>query len=299
MAGDIVVPASVSADLASRVAQSTGVDFRALQDANAVTQPLRRQRVGMYQRYYGGNMDEGWTRWLLEDFEFPYTSLIDAEIRAGDLNEKYDVIILPDDNTGMMTGEATQDRAEEYPPEYRSGFGDEGVAALEEFVRNGGTLVTFAAAADLPIAEFDLPVRDIAAGVASRDFWAPGSTLRIDVETDDPLGFGMPERALATFVRGGQVYEALAGAESANVRRIASYVDSDVLQSGQLWGEDVIAGKAAMVAVRHGDGEVVLIGFRAQHRAQTHGTFKLLFNALVSRTPSTGGVAAESSNGRR
>jgi hypothetical protein len=300
MAGDIVIPTSVSADLASRIAQSTGVDFRALQqDANAVTQPLRRQRVGMYQRYYGGNMDEGWTRWLLEDFEFLYTSLMDAEIREGDLNEKYDVIILPDDNAGMMTGEATRDRADEYPPEYRSGFGEEGVAALQAFVRNGGTLVAFAAAADLPIAEFDLPVRDIVAGVPSREFWAPGSTLRIDVETDDPLGFGMPDRALATFFRGGQVYEALAGAESANVRRIASYTDGDVLQSGQLWGEDVIAGKAAMVAVRHGDGEVVLIGFRAQHRAQTHGTFKLLFNALVSRTPSGGGVAAESSNGRR
>jgi hypothetical protein len=299
MAGDIVVPASVSADLASRVAQSTGVDFRALgQDPASVTQPLRRQRVAMYQRYYGGNMDEGWTRWLLEDFEFPYTSLMDAEIRAGDLNQKYDVIILPDDNAGMMTGDATRDRADDLPPEYRSGFGDEGVAALEAFVRSGGTLVTFAGAAELPIDRFELPVREIVGDLPGREFWAPGSTLHIDVVNDDPLGFGMPDRALATFFRGSHVYEALAGEESANVRRIASYVDRDVLQSGQLWGEDVIAGKAAMVGVRHGEGEVVLIGFRAQHRAQTHGTFKLLFNALVSRAPAGGGVAAEASNGR-
>ena len=148
---------------------------------------------------------------------------MDDDIRAGNLHERYDVIILPDDDIGMMTGEATRDRAEEYPPEYRSGFGDEGVAALEAFVENGGTLVTFAAAADLPIQEFDLPIRNIVADLPGREFWAPGSTLRIDVETDDPLGFGMPDRALATFGRGGQVYEALAGERSADVGRTASW----------------------------------------------------------------------------
>jgi hypothetical protein len=300
MAGDFIVPSSVSAGLASTVAASTGVDFRALEaDAAAVTRSLRRQRVGMYQRYYGGNMDEGWTRWLLEDFKFPYTTLMDAEIRAGNLHERYDVIILPDDELGMMTGEATRDRAEDYPPEFRSGFGDEGIAALEAFVENGGTLVTFAAAADLPIEEFGLPVRNIVADLPGREFWAPGSTLRIDVENDDALAFGMPARALATFVRGGQVYEVLAGERSADVRRIASYTDRDVLHSGQLWGEDVIAGRAAAIAVQHGNGEVVMFGFRPQHRAQTHGTFKLLFNALVSRAPDGAGVAADAGSGAR
>jgi hypothetical protein len=284
LAGDFIIPRTVAPDVAARIAQETGVDFRALaQDAGAVALPVQRQRVAMYQRFYGGNMDEGWTRWLLEDFEFPYTTLLDAEIRAGDLERKYDVIILPDDGAGMMTGEATAERAEEYPAEFRSGFGDEGVAALQAFVRSGGTLVTFASAGDLPIERFDLPVRNIVAGLPGREFWAPGSTLRVAVRNDDPLGLGMPDRALATFTGSGQVYEAVAGAGSQNVRRIASYLDRDVLESGQLRGEDLIANKAAIVAVRHGDGEVVLIGFRAQHRAQTHGTFKLVFNALVSR----------------
>ncbi len=298
--GDFIVPATVSSTIATRVAQSTGVDFRALdQNATEVSQPVRRQRVGMVQRYYGGNMDEGWTRWLLEDFQIPYTTLLDAAIRAGNLNRNYDVIILPEDDVGMMTGEATRERAAEYPPEYRSGFGDEGVAALEAFVRNGGTLVTFAGAGDLPIQRFGLPVRNIVADRPGREFWAPGSTLRIDVRTNDALAFGMPDRALATFLRGSQVYEVQAGARSADVRRIASYIDRDILQSGQLRGEELIAGKAAMVAVKHGRGEVVLIGFRAQHRAQTHGTFKLLFNALVSRAPADGPVAAEADASRR
>jgi hypothetical protein len=293
LAGDFVIPRTVAPDVAARIAQETGVDFRALeQDAGAVTLPVQRQRVAMYQRFYGGNMDEGWTRWLLEDFEFPYTTLLDAEMRAGDLERKYDVIILPDDGAGMMTGEATAERAEEYPAEFRSGFGDEGVAALQAFVRGGGTLVTFASAGDLPIERFDLPVRNIVAGLPGREFWAPGSTLRVTVRNDDPLGLGMPDRALATFTGSGQVYEAVAGAGSQNVRRIASYLDRDVLESGQLRGEDLIANKAAMVAVRHGEGEVVLIGFRAQHRAQTHGTFKLVFNALVSRGAPGSPVAA-------
>jgi hypothetical protein len=299
-AGDFVVPSGLAANVAARIAQQTGVDFRALdQDVSAVTRPVQRQRIAMYQRFYGGNMDEGWTRWLLEDFEFPYTTLRDAEIRAGNLKNKYDVIILPDDRAGMMTGEATAERAEEYPPEFRSGFGDEGVAALEAFVQNGGTLLTFASAADLPIDEFDLPVRNIVADRPGREFWAPGSTLRTTIRNADPLGLGMPERALATFMGPSQVYEVVAGAESAKVRRIASYVDRDVLQSGQLRGEELIAGKAAIVAVTHGEGEVVLIGFRPQHRAQTHGTFKLVFNALVSRAPAGAGVAAGASSTSR
>ncbi len=73
------------------------------------------------------------------------------------------------------------------------------------------------------------------------------------------------------------------GPRSQETERIVTYVDRDVLQSGWLLGEEAIAGKAAVVAVGHGEGTVFLIGFRAQHRHQTHGTYKLVFNALVER----------------
>ena len=106
----------------------------------------------------------------------------------------------------------------------------------------------------------------------------------------------MPEDALATFLAGGQVYETVSGARSADVRRIVTYIDRDILQSGWLLGEEAIANKAAVVSVEHGEGTVLLIGFRAQHRAQTHGTFKLFFNALVNgRVPM--GVAAAGGRG--
>ncbi len=243
----------------------------------------------MYQRYLGGNMDEGWTRLLLERFGFPYTTLKDPEIKAKDLHEHYDVIILPDDNIMQMTGEGANEgfssrRPEAYPPRYRSGFGKEGVEALDAFVKQGGTLVTFARASALPIEKFKLPIRNVVDGVPSKEFWAPGSTLRMNVDTTNPLGYGMPEEALGLFLVGNHAYQVIPSDRNHRIARVATFVDRDIMQSGWLLGEEHIAEKAAIVSVGHGDGKVVLIGFRAQHRVQVHGTFKFVFNALVHST---------------
>ena len=287
-AGDFIVPASATGTVVTEIARTTGVSFSALDiDATGVSQPLQRNRIGMYQRYYGGNMDEGWTRWLLEAFAFPYDTLMDAAITEGNLRNAYDVIVLPADSVTRMTGESSEgggrsgSRPEDYPPAYRSGFGDEGVAALEAFVNTGGTLVTFAQAGDLPIQKFRLPVRNLVAGLSSTEFWSPGSTLRVDINHTNPLAYGMPADGLAAFLGGNQVYEVVATPHNDRVQRIVTFIDRDILQSGGLLGEDTLAEKAAMGSVQHGQGRVVLIGFRAQHRAQTHGTFKLVFNALM------------------
>jgi len=281
--GDFWVESAPDA-LVARIAEQTGVDLQAMDvDGGDAAPAATRRRIAMYQRFYGGNIDEGWTRWLLEDFAFPYTSLFDPELKAGDLNRKYDVIIIPEDDVETLTGNR-RDRPgpeQDYPPEYRSGFGDEGVKALEAFVEAGGTLVTFGEAGDLAIEKFDLPVRNVVAGLSSTEFWSPGSTLRVHVDDTDPVAYGMPEDALATFLAGSQVYQLVPTAENERADRPVTYVHRDILQSGWLLGEDHIADKAAMVSVDHGSGKVVLIGFRAQHRAQTHGTFKLLFNTLV------------------
>ena len=291
--GDFIVATSAADTILAEVAQTTGVDFLAL-DTNVrnISQIIRPSRLGMYQRYYGGNMDEGWTRWLLEAFAFPYDTLMDTAITDGNLNDAYDVIVLPADGVARMTGEPSEtsgrggSRPEDYPPAYRSGFGDEGVAALEAFVKNGGTLVTFAQAGDLPIQKFGLPVRNLLAGLSSTEFWSPGSTLKVNIDRTNALAYGMPADGLATFLGGNQVYEVVATPRNDRVKRIVTFVDRDILQSGWLIGEDVIAEKAAMVSVQHGLGQVVLIGFRVQHRAQTHGTFKLFFNALIgTRVP--------------
>jgi hypothetical protein len=295
--GDFLVGPVVDAASVAEIVEETGVDFMPLNsDPTASSYPLTPQRIGMYKRYLGGNMDEGWTRWLLEDFAFPYTSIMDADILAGNLERRFDVIILPADSKEMMTGEGRgEGEPSDVPPEYRSGFGAAGVAALEAFVERGGTLVTFAQAGQLVLDDFDVPVRNAVAGLSGNRFWAPGSTLRVRVEDDHPLTFGMPANALATFLAGGQVYETVADARSADVERLVTYVDRDVLQSGWLLGEDAIANRAAVVSVKKGSGTVLMIGFRAQHRAQTHGTFKLFFNALLDRPDGPLQIAA---NGR-
>lgn len=279
-AGDFWVPDAPDA-LVSEIAASTGVDFRAMGvDAGDAFAPVAtRQRVGLFQRYWGGNMDEGWTRLLLEQFGFAYETVRDADILGGRLRERFDVIVLPDDGLAQMTGE--WDQPETYPDEFRSGFGRAGIDALEAFVESGGTLVTFAEAGDLVIDGFGLPVRNIVDGVPTTEFWAHGSTLRVNVDTDHPLGWGMPDEALVVFFGANQVYEVQRSGDGQAYHRVADYVSRDVLRSGQLDGEGLIADRAALLAVDHGDGQVVMIGFRTQHRAQTHGTFKFLFNALV------------------
>jgi hypothetical protein len=284
--GDFLVAAP--AESLAEIARRTGVDFIPLsKDPGENVRPLQRLRIGMYQRYWGGNMDEGWTRLLLEQFGFPYKSVLDAEIKKGGLRQNYDVFILPDDTTARITGERREREGpvgppeEEYPPEYRSGIGDEGVKALREFVEQGGRLVTFGNASMFPIEKLGLRVRNLVTGRSPREFWCPGSTLRVRFDVAHPLGYGMPEEGLALYLAGNPVFEILPSAFNDRYETIARYADRDLLASGWLIGEQTIAGKPAMIAARLGKGEVVLIGFRAQHRAQTHGTFKLVFNALL------------------
>jgi hypothetical protein len=293
--GDFLVPANADEGRVRAVAFAAGVEFRPLNEEVGDARPVTRQRIGMYRRYYGGNMDEGQTRLVLERFGFPYERLTDERIRRGRLERDFDVIILPDDSPAMMKGPGAgqaasglRRMAEDFPPEYRSGFGSEGAAALKAFVQAGGTLITFGQAGDLAIEELDLPVRNVLAGRSPNQFWSPGSTLRVNVDTGHPLGYGMPARALALYVGGSQAYEVVPHDRNERVERVITFPRTDgradrnqVLESGWLLGEEVLSEKAAMVSVEHGQGRVVLIGFRPQHRAQTWGTYKLVFNGLL------------------
>jgi hypothetical protein len=285
-AGDFIVTGAANGVLAD-VAKQTGVDFTAASGVPQGAHQIRKPRIAMYQRYNGGNMDEGWTRLMFEQFNVPFTTIRDVDVKGANLNSRFDVIVLPNDSVAAMTGErpagGNQPPPEDItPPEYRSGFGAEGVKALQAFVQSGGTLVTFGQAGDLPIQRFGLPVRNIVANLPSKEFWCPGSTLRMRFNTSSPIAYGMPSEGLGLFMAGSQVYEITSMDRSQDIDVIATYVERDILQSGWLLGEQVIAKKAAALTVKHGSGTVVLLGFRPQHRDQTHGTFKLVFNALLN-----------------
>ena len=291
--GDFLVPASAPGALLADVARQTGVDFNALQVEPKQAHDLKRQRIGMYQRYRGGNMDEGWTRFLFEgQFMFPFKSVYDAEIKKGNLKANYDVFIFADDNTGAITGESDGSRGggggrggfaavpDSTPPEYRSGIGNDGVDAIRDFVAKGGTLITLGGATDFAITRLGLPVRNVVAGLSTKEFFTPGSTLRVKVDNTDPLAYGMPEDALVLF-HYSPVFDVAATNFNEKNRIIVRYADRNVERSGWLNGEKYIASRTAMASIAYGEGRVILIGFRTQNRAQTHGTYKFLFNALV------------------
>lgn len=274
------------------IAAETGVNFTAATTPVAAAYEIRKPRIAMYQRYNGGNMDEGWTRLVFEQFNVPFKSIMDAAIKKGGLAASYDVIVLPSDSVASMTGERPTDAARpgqdgrgakpKQPPEFRSGFGAEGVKALTAFVEQGGTLVTFAQAGDLAIQRLGLPLRNVVEKLPGKQFWSPGSTLHVRFENTNPLAYGMPSEGLALFLAGSQVYEITNTERAEDIEILATYAERDILQSGWLLGEQLIAKKAAAVAVKMGKGKVVLLGFRTQNRAQTHGTFKLVFNALLN-----------------
>ncbi|MGQ9672346.1 MAG: M14 family metallopeptidase [Candidatus Aminicenantales bacterium] len=284
-AGDFIVAASREKQaLFVDVAAQTGVDFKALEQIpNRGVHEVKRHRVGLYQRYWGGNADEGWTRLLFEQFAFPYTSLFDAEIKKGNLNVKYDVILLPHDSPGMITGEKRESwegRLPSYPPEYQSGLGPEGMEALKTFVKKGGTLITLGDSCILAIEKFGLSIRNITEKLSPKEFFCPGSTVRIICDPNHPLAFGMPQESLALFWF-CPAFEVLPSQHNELYETVVRYGERDILQSGWLIGEQVLSKKAGLISASYGEGRVILIGFRVQHRCQTHGTFKLLFNGLI------------------
>lgn len=282
-AGDFVT-GSLPAAVLEEVAKETGVSPTPLPGAAPRdVHEVKRLRLAVYQRYRGGNADEGWTRLLLEQFRFPYSSVLDAELKKGKLHEKFDVIVLPSDAASTLVGPGSE---EGIPPLYRSGFGREGTEALKAFVQQGGTLVTLGAASNFAIEKFSLKVRNLAVtapktATATPQFWCPGSTLKVKFDSTSPLAYGMPAEGLVVFMPGCPAFEIVPSEHNERYETVVRYADRDLLESGWLIGEETLAKKAAMVSAQLGQGRVVLIGIRAQHRAQTHGTFKLLFNALV------------------
>lgn len=272
----------------NEVAQETGVDFHALDKEVPKAHAIKALRIAMYQRYWGGNMDEGWTRWLLEDFKFPYKTVFDKDIKDTDFDKKYDVLILPSDATPLITGENLEEyysrqrfgtTMPKYPEEYRSGIGKDGAENIKKFVESGGTLITFNQACEFAIEKLGLKVQNVLKDVRPKDFFCPGSTLRARADAANPLAYGMPNDFFLLFLD-SLAFNLIPSDFNENYEIVVKYPERDILQSGWLVGEEKIVEKAAMVSAKHGKGRVILIGFRVQHRAQTHGTFKLLFNAL-------------------
>ena len=270
-----------------RMAREFGLTVTGLErpPAEEALAPIRVPRVAIY-RSYEAPMPEGWTRWTLDTYGIAWENLWDRDVRSGDLS-RFDAIILPSQGAdGISAGHRTGSM----PEPYVGGLGPEGEAALRSFVEDGGTLIAFDQAVDYVIPRFDLPFRNPVAGVASQDFFIPGSIIRLDVDPTHPLAYGMAEEAFALFAR-SQVLERTR--EASGVSTPVCYADSDYLVSGwTLGGDEYLAGRTAAARIEVGEGAVVLFAFTPHFRGQPRNTFKLLFNAIVGSA--TEGVLHES-----
>ncbi|MGB2906484.1 MAG: M14 metallopeptidase family protein [Candidatus Aminicenantaceae bacterium] len=251
------------------IVQDLHVNFTALPAEPGV--PVYRinpPRLGVYLSWTA-SMDEGWTRFVLEQFEFPYQSVTNSQIRKGGLGNDFDVILFPDmTNSTIVNGLS----AGSLPEKYTGGIGEVGVKNIRSFIQGGGALITLNSAADFALKSLNLGVEDVAAGKRRQEFFIPGSLLKVIPDTTHPIAFGY-DRDTAVFFRRSPVFSA---SEGHSVLRYPAHT----LESGWVTGEELLFNRSALLDVPFGKGRVILIGFPAQYRSQSHGSFRFLFNAI-------------------
>ncbi|MBC7364137.1 MAG: peptidase M14 [Candidatus Aminicenantes bacterium] len=258
---------------------------------------LKPYRLAVYQPWTA-SMDEGWLRWVLEQFEFEFTVVHNNEIIAGNLEKNFTHLIIPSLNAATIIEGRKKG---EVPPEYAGGLGNEGQAALNSFVRNGGLLLALENSSDFAIQCFGLPLKNIieprrasrseAAASSTKSeatrVYSPGSILRVLVDPTHPETYGCGQEA-AVFSYFSPVFEIIKPedvklSQVENIGTLAWFPASDPLLSGILINGDKLKYKSAAVSCTLGRGRIILIGFDPIHRAQAWGTFKFVFNPIIYR----------------
>ncbi|UCC41052.1 MAG: hypothetical protein JSV96_06380 [Candidatus Aminicenantes bacterium] len=277
--GTIIVPSrSLKRTFMDKLAKElnlkiTGISAR----PKTETYSLKKVRTGMYKSWMA-SANEGWTRWVLEKYEFPYKSIFDADIRAGNLRSNYDVIIIPDARrpSAIINGYPKGTM----PPKYVGGITLNGLRNLKSFVEEGGTLVFINSACNLAVESFGIPVRNVIRTVKRDEFVCDGSILRMNFDTNHPLAYGMAKDAPTVFENSCAFDLMPTFGKKKEPKSVAKYPGENPLMSGYIYGARIIQQKSAILDVPYGKGKLVLLGFPVQFRAQPYGTFKLLFNAI-------------------
>ena len=238
--------------------------------------PVSASRIALY-RPWSASIDEGWTRWILKNYDFASVSLSNGDIQAGHLRDRFDTIILPD-----IAKKALTEGYEEglLPGEYAGGIGDEGISALREFVQSGGTLVTLNQASSAIVDLLHLPVKNVLQDVKPEQFNCPGALLKVQMAENARPVLAGTSREMTVMFENGPAFEPQPGFEGLV---IASYPkDASPLESGYILHPELLQGKAAALEMKYGEGRIFLFGFKPQWRAQSHSTYKLLFSTLYS-----------------
>jgi hypothetical protein len=310
--GTIYIPSKATTlPILQKVAADKGLTFDAVAAKPAGdSMKLKPVRIGLWDQY-GGSMPSGWTRWLFEQYEFPFEVVFPGTLDAGNLNAKYDVLVFVDGGIPERDGGAGggggfggQPAADTVPAEFRSMLGrvtvSKTVPELKKFAENGGTVLTIGSSTAFGH-HLGLPIRDAlverVAGGAERPlprekYYIPGSILEAHIDNTQPLAYGMGERAMV-FYDESPAFRLQPEAAMKGVRPIAWYDSATPLRSGWAWGQQYLDQAVSIIEAQVGKGHVVLFGNEVNWRGQPHGTFKLLFNGVFY------GSAASSSAGLR
>ena len=266
----------VSRELVAETARREGVDVIAtdLRPARPMM-TLPAPRVAVIEPW-GGSIDAGWTRWVLEQHGFDYERIRPSEVAVRPLQERFDVLVVPESPPLLLVRGL---QGAHVRPEHRGGLGEAGLAALKQFLQQGGTIVTLGNAAQFAIDFLDMPLTVTARADDAAAVYSPGSLLRLEVRPEHPLGYGLPAE-VDVLVRYNATYAPARGGEGVTV--VGRFPDEHLLRSGYLRGAQHLQGEAIVLDVPMGRGRIVVLGPRVQHRGQTYGTFKLLFNAIYS-----------------
>jgi hypothetical protein len=298
-AGTFYVPArSSTVAVLQKLATDKGLGFEGVTTRPAVEMTrVRSPRVALWDTY-GGSMPSGWTRWILEQYEFPFDVVYPQTLDAGNLNAKYDVIVLPDGSVSAPGSSGTggffrAPNADEIPAEFRGWLGritpERTVPQLRRFVEGGGRIVAIGSGTNIAY-HLGLPVGNhlverTATGeerpLPRARFYVPGSVLQVKLDTTLSVTAGMPALASVMFDE-SPVFRLSSDAASRGVRPIAWFDGPRPLQSGWAWGQQFLAGGIAAAEAKLGQGTVYLFGPEILFRAQPHGTFKLFFNSLMA-----------------
>lgn len=294
-AGAIYVPDRGPARaLVEAAAMQLGLTVRPLATAPADTDliQLAPVRIALWDRY-GGSMPSGWTRWIFEQFEFPFDVIYSPQIDAGKLRDRYDAIVFV---SGAIPAQGVRpppsNRPRNLPPEYESQIGritpDKSVPALKEFLQAGGTIVAIGSSTNLAY-QLALPIQSALTERSSAGklrnlpddkFYIPGSVVEATIDSSDPLAWGMPERADFYFERSAAAFTLGQNPTANGLKPVAWFESEKPLRSGWAWGQQHLKDSVTVATANVGAGKLHLMGSEVAFRAQTHGTFKLLFNAL-------------------
>jgi zinc carboxypeptidase len=279
---------------------------------------LKPVRIGLWDQY-GGSMPSGWTRWMFEQYEFPFEVVYPQTLDAGNLNSKFDVLVFVDGGIPARDGAAAggggggfgggQPDPESIPAEFRGWLGRVTVAKtvpeLKKFVENGGTILTIGSSTALGY-HLGLPIRDalvetvngVSRPLPREKYYVPGSILEAKIDNTNPLAYGMEEHAMV-FYDESPAFRLKPEAALKGLKPVAWYDSATPLRSGWAWGQQYLDQAVSIVEGPVGKGRVVLFGNEVNWRGQPHGTFKLLFNGIYYGSAETAGGAPRSTEAAR